>query len=453
MGGNFTLQKALDLAREEERVDRALLHLSSLQVDAVSSQPVQDSAGMASTVGMTAGASSPTGCADTSTPALPTARAGACYRCGSMQHWANSAACPARSRTCSRCGRHGHFARVCRSTPESSAARQGTETVTNTVTVLQVDKTVTTIGLLHLPIRINGYICNMLTDTGAAVSLLSVQDYKKYFAHIKLVPSHLILQNYSEQPINNHGYFKASISYNGNCAMIPFFVTDNGASLLGLDASQALKLIIVGETLSCSSGGSSTLRASASLELDRPYAPMSRRVEDSIHRGVRRQGVPSVAAGLHRRPCRAPPEVTGDHLQRDAAEVGRVDIVSGLMTELVNLERSSPRNPGKFARGLLHIVFSPHELKGKSLFGRKCNAKKDHDDKKGLDLVRVKTVLASSDGPAPSLMTGQSSSDSAGTPSKASVTIVATPVRKRKRNKRQQPPYDYESCTAEALQL
>ncbi|KAL1440585.1 hypothetical protein MTO96_001139 [Rhipicephalus appendiculatus] len=98
MGSNFTIQKALDLAREEERVDRALLHFSSVQVDAVSSRPVQDGAGMASTAGMTAGASSPTGCADTSTPALPTARAGACYRCGSTQHWANSAACPGAGR-------------------------------------------------------------------------------------------------------------------------------------------------------------------------------------------------------------------------------------------------------------------------------------------------------------------------------------------------------------------
>ncbi|KAL1425310.1 hypothetical protein MTO96_019284 [Rhipicephalus appendiculatus] len=40
MGRNFTIQKALDLAQEEERVDRALLHLSSLQVDAVSSRPI-----------------------------------------------------------------------------------------------------------------------------------------------------------------------------------------------------------------------------------------------------------------------------------------------------------------------------------------------------------------------------------------------------------------------------
>ncbi|KAL1448317.1 hypothetical protein MTO96_044096 [Rhipicephalus appendiculatus] len=194
--------------------------------------------------------SSPTAAADTSSPASPPARAGACYRCGSTRHWANSAACPARSRTCSRCGRRGHFARVCRTTTESSTGHQSASMVTNTVTVLQVDETVTTFGL-HLPIRINGSIFNMLIDTGAAVFLLSVQDYKRNFAHIKLLPSHLALQNYSEQAIINHGYFKASVSYNGNCTKIPFFVTDKGTSLLGLDAIRDLKIIIVGETLSC----------------------------------------------------------------------------------------------------------------------------------------------------------------------------------------------------------
>ncbi|KAL1469683.1 hypothetical protein MTO96_040923 [Rhipicephalus appendiculatus] len=237
----FTIQKTLDLAREDERVDHALLPFSGLQVDAISSRPAQDGVGMAAT----ASASSPTGCADTSSPSLLSARAGACYHCGSSQHWANSTACPARSRTCSRCGRHGHFARVCRSATESSAGRQGTSTVTNTVTVLQVDETVNTIGLLRLPVRINNCILSMLIDTGAAVSLLNVQDYKRNFSHIKLLPSQVILQNYTEQPIRTSGYFNAPVSYNGNCVSVRFFVTDNGPSLLGLDATQALKLTIV----------------------------------------------------------------------------------------------------------------------------------------------------------------------------------------------------------------
>ncbi|KAL1479486.1 hypothetical protein MTO96_051804 [Rhipicephalus appendiculatus] len=265
MGKDFTVQKALDIAKEEERVDRALLQLSGVQVDAVSSRTVQDGGATRRILqnggpnggrppqalpqdgaGETSSAdtSSPTTAADTSSPASPLVRAGACYRCGSTRHWANSAACPARSRTCSRCGRRGHFARVCRTNTESPTGQQGTSTVTNTVTVLQVDNSVTTIGLLHLPARINGSILNMLIDTGAAVSLLNVQDYKRNFSHIKLLPSHLVLQNYSEQAINNHGYFKAAVSFNGNCATIPFYVTERGTSLLGLDAIRALKIVI-----------------------------------------------------------------------------------------------------------------------------------------------------------------------------------------------------------------
>ncbi|KAL1468105.1 hypothetical protein MTO96_041701 [Rhipicephalus appendiculatus] len=110
-----------------------------------------------------------------------------------------------------------------RTTTESPTGHQGTSTVTNTVTVLQVDESVTTIGLLHLSVRIIGSIFNMLIDTGAAVSLLNVNDYKRNFSHIKLLPSHLVLQNYSEQAINNHGYFKATVSYNSNSATIPFY--------------------------------------------------------------------------------------------------------------------------------------------------------------------------------------------------------------------------------------
>ncbi|KAL1446375.1 hypothetical protein MTO96_044607, partial [Rhipicephalus appendiculatus] len=339
MGKDFSAQKALDVAREEERVDRALLQLSGVQVDAVSSRPIQNGvsarrilhnarpnggrppqASPQDGAGGTSPActSSPTGAADTSSPASPSARAGACYRCGSTAHWANSAACPARSRTCSRCGRRAHFARVCRTTTESSTGHQSTSTVSNTVTVLQVDETVTTFGL-HLPVRINGSTFNMLIDTGAAVSLLNVQDYKRNYSHIKLLPSHLVLQNYSEQAINNHGYFKASVSYNGNWATIPFFVTDKGTSLLGLDAIRDLNIIIVGETLSCSLGESST-STSASLVPDRLGAQHPGQVDDSVHRGVRRVSVPSVSSAFHRHPCRIP-QVTRYLLRPHAAGV------------------------------------------------------------------------------------------------------------------------------------
>ncbi|KAL1429766.1 hypothetical protein MTO96_015796 [Rhipicephalus appendiculatus] len=184
---------------------------------------------------------------------------------------------------------------------KSSTGHQGTSMMTNTVTVLQVDETVTTIGL-HLPVRINGFIFNMLIDTGAAVSLLNVQDYKRNFSHIKLLPSHLVLQNYSEQAINNHGYFKATVSYNGNCATIPFYFTDKGTSLLGLDAIRALKIIIRGETLTCSLVDSSTVPANAPPEYQHVFSSDIGTVRNYVHRVKRRPGVQPVAAKLRRLP-------------------------------------------------------------------------------------------------------------------------------------------------------
>ncbi|XP_075741363.1 uncharacterized protein LOC142790406 [Rhipicephalus microplus] len=66
-----------------------------------------------------------------------------------------------------------------------------------------------------------------------------------------------------------------------------------------------------------------------------------------------------------------------------------VDIGSGVMVEelqLDNLKRGCLGNSGKFARGLQRILFSPEELKGKYLFGKKCNAEPR-------DPVRVKAVI------------------------------------------------------------
>ncbi|XP_049271644.1 uncharacterized protein LOC125758447 [Rhipicephalus sanguineus] len=342
LGKDFTVQKALDIAKEEERVDRALLQLSGVQVDTVSSRTVQDGgatrrirqnggpnggrppqASPQDGAGGTSSActSSPTTAADTSSPAAPPGRAGACYRCESTRHWANSAACPARSRMCSRCGRRGHFARVCRTTSESPTGHQGTSTVTNTVTVLQVDEPVTASGLLHLPVRINGSILNMLIDTGAAVSLLNVQDYKRCFPNIKLLPSNVILKNYSEQAIVNYGYFKASVSYSGNDACITFYVTDKGNSLLGLDAIRALKIIIEGETLSCSVVEPSALPVNAALEPHRPFTSDSSPAEHTLLQHGRRQGVPAVASGFHRRPCQLPRQGTDAPTQQEVHAV------------------------------------------------------------------------------------------------------------------------------------
>ena len=50
-----------------------------------------------------------------SKPASTSLRRRACYRCGSSDHIASAATCPAVSAKCCICGKNGHFAKVCRS--------------------------------------------------------------------------------------------------------------------------------------------------------------------------------------------------------------------------------------------------------------------------------------------------------------------------------------------------
>lgn len=78
------------------------------------------------------------------------------------------------------------------------------------------------------------------------------------------------------------------------------------------------------------------------------------------------------------------------------ASVMQVDIGSGVLVEegtLAALENNCPGAAAKFARGLLRIVFAPEELRGKSMLGKQCNAKKDATRKQALDPIRLQAVI------------------------------------------------------------
>ncbi|XP_064468571.1 uncharacterized protein LOC135380290 [Ornithodoros turicata] len=74
----------------------------------------------------------------------------------------------------------------------------------------------------------------------------------------------------------------------------------------------------------------------------------------------------------------------------------QVDIGGGVLVgshHLTYLKSRCEGNATKFARALLRVLFSPEELRGKSLFGVASNAHKNKEAKEGLDRKRVNALI------------------------------------------------------------
>ncbi|XP_037501050.1 uncharacterized protein LOC119374918 [Rhipicephalus sanguineus] len=281
LGPTLTVHQAIQIAKEEERTELEMQEFANAQVDRVGFQagtqdgrqstshsfppkqknhgrrpPRQNSGG--SQHGRSQHDTRPHSSSDSSGQQNEPHRSESnfCYRCGSSQHYANFANCPARNRTCSACGKRGHFRAVCRSsnvrTSQQNVAQVQDTAVTNTVTILNVDERSSRPSPLKISIQVGQVNIPFLVDTGATVSLLNLQDFKQYFPGTRLLDSYIVLQDYSKKCIPHVGYFSTNVRYNDTTATVTFYVTKEGSSLLGLDAIRSLHIHIDGATLSCS---------------------------------------------------------------------------------------------------------------------------------------------------------------------------------------------------------
>ncbi|XP_054929315.1 uncharacterized protein [Dermacentor andersoni] len=181
---------------------------------------------------------------------------GACDRCGSTKHIATYRNCPARNRRCNACHTLGHFALVCRKTRavqhissaetlSSTSAGQPSASVL-TVSAFETKKD------LEVPVVVNGVSMRLPVDTGAAVSLMTAEDFGKHFGRQhRLSKIAVDLKNFSKQRIDIQGLFQATVQFFQRSCSVTFHVTTTGTSLLGLDAIQRLGIQIDGTSLTC----------------------------------------------------------------------------------------------------------------------------------------------------------------------------------------------------------
>ena len=178
-----------------------------------------------------------------------------CYRCGSYQHLANAANCPAVSVVCRSCQKRGHFSKVCRATqtrnrevrevepPEEVDIPEVTVLSTELSAALPSDKITCTVEINTK--RSQSCKVNLLVDTGSSVSILPQSIYTEHFRDIPLTRPTVKLVSYNRTSIPVLGCMFADVSLHGRTAPGTFFIAENGTPLMGRDLMTVLSVCIM----------------------------------------------------------------------------------------------------------------------------------------------------------------------------------------------------------------
>ncbi|XP_072146235.1 uncharacterized protein [Dermacentor andersoni] len=241
---------------------------------------------------------------------------GACDRCGSTKHIATYRNCPARNRRCNACHTLGHFASVCRKTRtvqhvssaetlSSTSAGQPSASVL-TVSAFETKKD------LEVPVVVNGVSMRLPVDTGASVSMMTVEDFGKHFGRQHRLSQTEDLKNFYKQRIDIQGLFQATVQFFQRSCSVTFHVTTTGTSLLGLDAIQRLGIQIDGTSLTCRLPSLPSVQSPTSVPpgFDHLSSDELGLVNNFVHRIHRQQDAKPVSSKLRRLPLALRDQVT-----------------------------------------------------------------------------------------------------------------------------------------------
>ncbi|XP_064487549.1 uncharacterized protein K02A2.6-like [Ornithodoros turicata] len=171
-----------------------------------------------------------------------------CYRCKATAHISKD--CPFSSAKCFRCGKKGHIQRACLSkrTVKGMQVRgtaksfRNLSITSNDCSPIQLNSLEGSIAPICFEVDIEGQKVNMELDTGAAVSVISEENYLRMFSHVSLNCTNVVLRTYTGEMLKPLGVLEVTVEYRGQRYSLPLHVIrDHGPSLIGRDWLQHIK--------------------------------------------------------------------------------------------------------------------------------------------------------------------------------------------------------------------
>ncbi|GFY35277.1 polyprotein [Trichonephila clavipes] len=130
-------------------------------------------------------------------------------RCDSIQHLAHE--CKHKNTQCRNCLKNGHLAKVCHSKRNETVKE--IESCSETVPVNSVKSPRHARDKILLEIFVEGNKCLFELDTGAAISCMNVNEFKKLCPDVAIKPTKLLLRNFDNSMITSAGQAVVQIQY------------------------------------------------------------------------------------------------------------------------------------------------------------------------------------------------------------------------------------------------
>lgn len=172
-----------------------------------------------------------------------------CYRCGSNSHLANK--CTKRNMFCTFCKINGHLKSVCTKYKATQVRILDVESNDNrkndVLELLQMrdenDEQFQFRKKFMVTVCLDYVECSFEVDTGAAVSIMSLEQYKKFFKHKTIQKSDLTLLTYCDTKINVLGYIQVECKYKSIQKTLNLYIVPmNREPLLGREWLRQIKL-------------------------------------------------------------------------------------------------------------------------------------------------------------------------------------------------------------------